>query len=78
MVTINQLATMVMDIAGRKLGIKHIPGPTGVRGRKSDNKLILASLNWAPSESLVTGLERTYAWIEAQVRSNQGNNRQAA
>ena len=40
MVTINQLAEMIMDIAGKKLTIKHIPGPLGVRGRNLDNKLI--------------------------------------
>jgi nucleoside-diphosphate-sugar epimerase len=67
MVTINQLATMAMDIAGKRLRIKHIPGPTGVRGRSSDNDLIRRSLHWAPSQSLRTGLEKTYAWIEAQV-----------
>jgi len=74
MVTINQLAAMVMDIAGKKLDIEHIPGPTGVRGRNSDNKLIKAKLDWAPSQSLRAGLEKTYAWIEAQVARKQGDN----
>jgi GDP-D-mannose 3', 5'-epimerase len=68
MVTINQLAAMVMEIAGKKLSIRHIPGPLGVRGRNSDSRLIRAKLGWAPSEALRTGLEKTYAWIEAQVR----------
>jgi len=68
MVTINQLAAMAMDIAGKRLAVKHIPGPTGVRGRSSDNDLIRQSLNWAPSRSLRAGLEKTYAWIEAQVQ----------
>jgi GDP-D-mannose 3',5'-epimerase len=67
MVTINQLAAMAMDIAGKRLRIKHIPGPTGVRGRSSDNDLIRQSLNWAPSSPLRAGLEKTYEWIEAQV-----------
>ena len=40
MVTINQLAQMIMRIAGKKLTIKHILGPLGVRGRNSDNRLI--------------------------------------
>src|SRR5271165_6743883 len=52
MVTINQLAEMAMDIAGKKLHLEHIPGPLGVRGRNSDNKLIKSTLGWAPSRSL--------------------------
>jgi nucleoside-diphosphate-sugar epimerase len=67
MVTINQLAEMVMDIAGVKLKIKHIDGPLGVRGRNSDNKLIKEKLGWAPSLPLRIGLEKTYAWISEQV-----------
>ncbi len=68
MVTINQLAAMVMDIAGKKLSIEHVPGPLGVRGRNSDNRLIKEKLGWAPSQTLRAGLEKTYAWIEAEVR----------
>ena len=66
MVSINQLAEMVMEIAGKKLAIKHIPGPTGVRGRNSDNKLINEKLGWAPSRPLREGLEKTYRWINEQ------------
>jgi nucleoside-diphosphate-sugar epimerase len=69
MVTINQLAELVMEIAGKKLTIRHIPGPLGVRGRTSDNRLIREKLGWAPSASLHAGLEKTYAWIDAQVRA---------
>ena len=68
MVTINQLAAIVMDIAGKKLSIEHVPGPLGVRGRNSDNRLIKEKLGWAPSQTLRAGLEKTYAWIEAEVR----------
>lgn len=68
MVTINQLAAMAMDIAGKKLHIEHIPGPLGVRGRNSDNKLIKETLGWAPSHSLRRGLEKTYAWVEERVQ----------
>jgi GDP-D-mannose 3', 5'-epimerase len=68
MITINQLAAMAMDIAGKRLRIKHIPGPTGVRGRSSGNDLVRRSLNWAPSKPLRVGLEKTYEWIEAQVQ----------
>jgi GDP-D-mannose 3', 5'-epimerase len=70
MVTINQLVDMVAEIAGKTIHKKHIPGPTGVRGRNSDNALIMEKLGWAPSASLRSGLEKTYAWIEAQVHSN--------
>ena len=66
-VTINTLVDMASDIAGKKLTKKHIKGPTGVRGRNSDNKLIKAKLNWAPELPLVRGLEITYKWIEQQV-----------
>ncbi|MFA5054808.1 MAG: NAD-dependent epimerase/dehydratase family protein [Dehalococcoidia bacterium] len=67
MVTINQLAEMIMDIAGKKLSIKHIPGPLGVRGRNSDNRLIEEKLGWKPSAPLSKGLEKTYRWIEKMV-----------
>jgi len=69
MVTINQLAMMAMEIAGKKLRLKHIPGPLGVRGRNSDNRLISQSLGWAPSRPLREGLQKTFAWIEQQVRT---------
>ncbi len=69
MVTINQLAQMVMEIAGKKQSIKHVPGPLGVRGRNSDNRLIQEKLGWKPSLPLVEGLRKTYAWIEAQVKA---------
>ena len=67
MVTINQLAAMAMDIAGKRLTVKHVPGPLGVRGRNSDNRLIREKLGWAPSRPLREGLEKTYSWISAQV-----------
>jgi nucleoside-diphosphate-sugar epimerase len=67
MVTINQLAEMVMQIAGKKLAIKHISGPLGVRGRNSDNRLIAEKLSWKPSRPLREGLEKTYRWIQQQV-----------
>ena len=71
MVTINQLASMVMEIADKKLAIKHISGPLGVRGRNSDNRLIQEKLGWKPSRSLREGLEKTYQWISAQVSASQ-------
>jgi nucleoside-diphosphate-sugar epimerase len=70
MVTINQLADMVMRVAAKQLEKRHIAGPLGVRGRNSDNRLIRAKLGWAPSQPLISGLETTYDWIEKQTRSN--------
>jgi nucleoside-diphosphate-sugar epimerase len=69
MVTINQMARMIMGIAGKKLAIKHVSGPTGVRGRNSDNALIRSELGWEPKMRLQRGLDKTYTWIESQVRS---------
>jgi nucleoside-diphosphate-sugar epimerase len=69
MVTINQLVDMIADIAGKVIHINHIDGPLGVRGRNSDNRLIEKLLGWAPSMPLRRGLERTYEWIEREVRS---------
>ena len=68
MVSINQLVQTVADIAGKKLTVQHIPGPIGVRGRTSDNRLIRQQLGWAPSQPLRAGLENTYRWIDEQVR----------
>lgn len=71
MVSINELAEMVMKIAGKKLKIKHIKGPLGVRGRSSDNRLVKKKLGWAPSTKLYDGLAKTYAWINEQVQHNR-------
>jgi nucleoside-diphosphate-sugar epimerase len=73
MVTINQLADMVAEIAGVQIVKKHVPGPQGVRGRNSDNTLLRAVLGWEPAISLEEGLARTYVWIEAQVRAGLAN-----
>ncbi len=71
MVSINELAEMAMEIAGKKLTINHIPGPLGVRGRNSDNKLINEKLGWEPDYPLRKGLEKTYAWIAKKVEESQ-------
>jgi GDP-D-mannose 3',5'-epimerase len=70
-VTINQMAQMIMTIAGKYLTVKHVIGPTGVRGRNSDNTLIRAELGWAPSAPLKRGLATTYAWIHTQVEASK-------
>jgi len=67
MVAINQLAEMAMEIAGKRLHVRHVDGPLGVRGRNSDNRLIRDRLGWAPSASLRAGLEVTYDWVAEQV-----------
>lgn len=73
MISINDLARMIVGISGKKISIRNVPGPEGVRGRNSDNRLIAERLDWAPSQPLRTGLEKTYAWIADQVqrRHNQ-------
>lgn len=67
MVTINQLADIIANIAGLPIRKKHIDGPMGVRGRNSDNTLLENVLKWVPAISLEEGLARTYPWIESQV-----------
>jgi nucleoside-diphosphate-sugar epimerase len=74
MVSIGKLARMIIDIAGKTLGLEHIPGPLGVRGRNSDNELIGKILGWRPHRPLKEGLEVTYRWIESQVRLSEGRN----
>ncbi len=71
MVAINRLAELIMEIAGKNLSIRHIPGPLGVRGRNSDNRLIREQLGWAPSRPLREGLEQTYRWIAQQVAASK-------
>ena len=71
MVTINQLVDMVATVANKKIAKKHIDGPQGVRGRNSDNTLINKELNWAPSNSLQWGVEKTYAWISRQINKGE-------
>lgn len=67
MVSINQFVDMVCDIAGKRLHKRHVPGPTGVRGRNSNNRLIAEKIGWRPSAGLRSGLEKTYDWIERQL-----------
>lgn len=68
MVSINELAGIIAEVAGIPIVKKHVPGPQGVRGRNSDNTRLREVLGWEPRLSLEEGLARTYAWIEAQVR----------
>ncbi len=68
MISINELAQMIIDISGKNLKIKNIEGPLGVRGRNSDNKLYREKIGWEPSQPLKVGIEKTYRWIDEQVK----------
>jgi len=67
MISINDFTEMIIDISGKNLSIDNVPGPEGVRGRNSDNRLIEEKLGWAPSMSLREGVEKTYRWIQKQL-----------
>lgn len=69
MITINDFAQLIAEVAGKSISLDHIEGPTGVRGRNSDNRMIRDKLGWAPSQPLRAGIEQTYRWVEAQVAS---------
>jgi GDP-D-mannose 3',5'-epimerase len=70
MISINDFAKMVINISKKNITIKNINGPTGVRGRNSDNTLIKEKLGWSPSIPLIEGMEKTYFWIQEQVKQN--------
>jgi len=67
MITVNDLVQLISRIANKPVNIVNIPGPVGVMGRTSDNTLIQQVLEWAPPDSLESGLEKTYKWIESQL-----------
>jgi GDP-D-mannose 3',5'-epimerase len=71
MVSINQLAQMITEISGKDISIRNIPGPLGVNGRNSDNRMIEQDLSWRPTASLKDGLTKTYRWIGEQVATNK-------
>jgi nucleoside-diphosphate-sugar epimerase len=70
LVTINQLVDVVEEIAGVELKRRYdLDAPKGVRGRNSDNTLILERLGWEPSTPLAVGMEKTFAWIHDELAS---------
>ena len=69
MISINDLSKLVIGVSGKRLSIDNIPGPQGVRGRNSDNRLIEEKLGWSPSYTLKQGLEATYPWISGLVHA---------
>jgi GDP-D-mannose 3',5'-epimerase len=66
-ISINGLAELIMEIAGKKVSLRHIEGPLGVRGRNSDNRLIKRRLGWEPTQALREGMEKTYHWISREL-----------
>ncbi len=67
MISINDFAKLIAKISGKNIIINNIPGPEGVRGRNSDNKLIQEKLGWKPKLPLSEGVTKTYKWIKEQV-----------
>ncbi len=63
MISLEDFARLIMAAAGRKLTLKPVPGPVGVRGRTSDNTLMREATGWEPRVSLEEGILRTYRWI---------------
>ena len=78
MVTIDQLVDLIASIAGKKIMKNYMPGPIGVRGRNSDNRLIYDRLGWTPATTLRAGLVCTYGWIESEVSRAGGHQAAAA
>lgn len=71
MISINDLAHLIAKIADKEITINNIPGPVGVMGRNSDNRLLQEKLGWQPQDNLEEGLRYTYEWIEKLVKENQ-------
>jgi GDP-D-mannose 3',5'-epimerase len=69
MVSINELANLVIGLSGKNVKIKNCPGPEGVRGRNSDNSLIFEKLGWKPNSPLKDGITKTYEWINYKVQN---------
>ena len=78
LISINELADLIAEVAGVEIVKRHVPGPQGVRGRNSDNSLLREVLGWEPEISLEEGLARTYPWIEDQVRARLSQESAAA
>jgi GDP-D-mannose 3', 5'-epimerase len=78
LVSINQLVDTVEEIAGIRLKRRYnLDAPKGVRGRNSDNTLILERLGWEPSTPLSVGMEKTYAWIYDELAASARPSRRA-
>lgn len=71
MISINNLVYLIASLVNKSVNIKNVPGPMGVMGRNSDNRLIREKLNWAPKEDLEQGIQKTYNWIVEQLNSGK-------
>ena len=70
MISINDFVLLISKIANKSVSIKNIPGPQGVMGRNSHNKLINNVVGWAPLDNLEHGIEQTYKWIKGNLHDN--------
>ena len=72
MIAINDLAHLIASVnTNKKLTINNVPGPVGVNGRNSHNKLIQETIGWAPQDNLEYGLQQTYQWILQQIEKQE-------
>ena len=71
MVDMIEFAKIAMSFENKNLPIKHIDGPMGVRGRNSNNVLILKELGWEPTMKIADGLRKTYFWIKGEIEKEQ-------
>ena len=65
---VHELVATVAEVSGKKIQVKHVDGPVGVRARNF-SKARIHSLGWRPEVSLSEGIARTYEWIEERVRN---------
>lgn len=71
MISINQLVFLIAKLNNKRVSIRNVDGPMGVRGRNSDNRLIKEMINWVPNEDLEAGLVKTYNWISEQIAKGE-------
>jgi nucleoside-diphosphate-sugar epimerase len=71
LISIDDFARLIMRVAAKSLAIRHVPGPVGVRGRRSDNRLMWDATGWRPGTSLEEGITRTYQWVAAEVSAQR-------
>jgi nucleoside-diphosphate-sugar epimerase len=78
MVSVNELADIVAEIAGKQIAKRHdCSKPQGVHGRNSDNSLLRRTLGWEPEISLRRGLNVSYKWIAGELAKREDRAAQA-
>lgn len=75
MISINDLALLIADVADKKITINNRPGPLGVMGRNSHNMFIHKKLGWKPTSTLRDGIEKVYAWIANEIDQGKDDER---